>query len=74
MSSKEIFAPEDEQRFKQQFVVQFLATYCATNYAEFCTTGRQNELRNPPTEDAADMAEAAWQRWVEMFGGISNGI
>ena len=69
MSPEEIFAPGDEQQFKQQFVVQFLATYCATNYAEFCATGRQHELEYPPTEDAADMAEAAWQGWIAMFGG-----
>ena len=68
MSSEEIFAPGDEQLFKQQFVAQFLATYCAVNYAEFCATGRQFLLENPPTEDAADMAETAWQRWVEMVG------
>jgi len=68
MSSEEIFSPGDEQLFKQQFVAQFLATYCAVNYAEFCATGRQAELGNPPTEDAADMAETAWQRWVEVVG------
>ena len=69
ISPEDLFGPQDEQLFKQQFVAQFLATYCAVNYAEFCATGRQHELEYPPTEDAADMAETAWQRWVEMFGG-----
>jgi hypothetical protein len=69
INSKDLFGPQDEQLFKQQFVAQFLATYCAVNYAEFCATGRQDELGNPPTEDAADMAETAWQGWMDMFGG-----
>ena len=62
------FKAEDEQRFKQAYAVQFLASFVAKNYTEACMMGQHERLRKPPVEDAHHLAEEAWNHWVEIIG------
>ena len=50
-----------EADFKAHFVPTFLASYCATNYADFCARGLHAELEHPPVEDAVFLANEAWE-------------
>lgn len=50
-----------QAEFRSQFICQFLATWCATHYDEFCLYGKQESLERPPVEDAEFLAEAAWK-------------
>lgn len=50
-----------EQAFTDQFVVTFLATWCATNHADYCARSLWRELAHPPVEDAQDLAAKAWK-------------
>lgn len=52
----------DEKNFKEQFKVTFLATWAATNYNDYCMNGIQEQLSNPPVEDAIFLADEAWQK------------
>lgn len=49
-----------EQRFKEQFVVTFLASWCAHHYDDYCQRELHDELEHPPIEDAVELANAAW--------------
>jgi hypothetical protein len=56
----------NEEQFKQQFIVTFLATWAATNY-DFCVSHGQHErLGNPPVEDAEFLADRAWATLQEL--------
>lgn len=54
-----------EENFKNQFICQFLATWCATHYDEYCSHGLHDRLENPPVEDAEFLAQKAWERIKE---------
>lgn len=51
-----------KQQFVDQFVCNFLAVWCANNYADMCALGKHEVLENPPVEDAKFLAEAAWEK------------
>lgn len=51
-----------KEEFIRLFVVQFLASWTANNYADFCNRGLQKSLENPPVEDAFFLADAAWNK------------
>jgi len=55
----------EEQKFKQDFIACFLASWCANKYEDCCMRGEQSVLGNPPVEDAEDMADAAWEKIIE---------
>ena len=55
----------DEQRFKEQFVATFLATYVAQNYTDNCMRGNHKASENPPVEDAAYLANKAWEKYLK---------
>lgn len=55
----------DRSTFIEQFVASFCAAYMANNYARFCAAGWDDERRKPPTEDAFDLAQAAWADVVD---------
>lgn len=55
--------PLDEQRFKEQFIASFLASWCAVNYTEYCVQGAQKLLGKPPVEDAIHLADEAWKHY-----------
>jgi hypothetical protein len=57
----------DEAQFKSLFMVTFLATVCANAYPDACSRGLHSQLENHPAEDAADLAESAWQRTKEFL-------
>ena len=59
-----LFRSEDERAFKQQFVTQFLASWTAIYYVEYSTKG---VLEHPPVEDAAYLAQKAWEEWRVMM-------
>lgn len=62
-----LFYAADKRDFKRQFVVQFLACYCASNFRDMCSSGRQSTLEKPPVEDAEFLAEAAWRHWNDIM-------
>lgn len=51
----------NKRQFKTIFVANFLSTWCANNYDEFCSTGKHKQLNHPPVEDAEFLAEQAWK-------------
>jgi hypothetical protein len=65
-----LFRSEDERAFKQQFVTQFLASWTAVHYADFCSRGMQEALEKPPVEDAACLAQKAWEEWCVMMSNL----
>jgi hypothetical protein len=42
--------------------VIFLATWAATNYTDYCMNSQQEQLSNPPVEDAVFLADEAWKK------------
>ena len=68
MANDKIFTANDEATFKKNFATQFLASWVASNYDDFCMRGLQKELRKPPVEDAAHLAQEAWDHLVETVG------
>ena len=67
-SDLQLFNNDDERKFKQQFVIQFLAAHAAVNYAANCSTGWQ--YSSHPVEDAQQLAKEAWQAWVKTIGTV----
>ncbi len=60
-----LFGLGDELAFRRQFVTQFLASYCASNFNDYCARGMQDLLETPPVEDADYLSLSAWQHWCE---------
>ncbi len=52
-----------EQEFKTQFIIKFLASWCANNYQTACSSGNHEWLEKPPVEDADFLAKKAWDHW-----------
>lgn len=61
------FTLSDEYDFKKHFASAFIATWCANNYADYCTRGMHKELGEPPIEDAEHLAEKAWEHAVKLL-------
>lgn len=59
----------NEIEFRNQFTVQFLATWTAIHYDDFCARGLQEELASPPVEDAEYLAKAAWDSMCTHWSG-----
>jgi len=55
---------ETEKKFKEDFVVTFLATWVANGYDDVDT---MDLLLDPPVEDAEHLAEAAWDKVKELI-------
>lgn len=56
-----------QQQFIDQFIVHFLATWCANEYDDACMNGEHERLNKPPVEDAKFLAEKAWKHYQEIF-------
>jgi len=67
LSSHALFGMGDELEFKRQFAVQFLASWAATHYTEYCARGMQETLGTPPVEDAEYLAQKAWEQWCAIL-------
>ena len=52
-----------ETEFKSKFIATFLASWVADHYDVACATGRHDQLYHFPIEDAADLANAAWEKF-----------
>ena len=65
--SQNLFGMGDEREFKRQFAVQFLASWVATHYTEYCARGMQETLETPPVEDAEYLAQKAWEQWCSII-------
>lgn len=63
-----LFSPADEKLFKQNFAINFLASYAANHYVDACQRGDQETLSRLPVEDAEFLAEAAWNHWQKIIG------
>lgn len=57
----DLFPPSEELAFRRNFATQFLASWCAVNFADFCARDLQERLQNPPVEDAEFLAGTAWE-------------
>ena len=57
----------DKETFLLQFEASFLASWCATNYADICARGMQEQLEQPPVEDAEYLAHAAWNQRLKIL-------
>jgi hypothetical protein len=55
-----------EDKFKENFISTFLATWTANNYDNYCIQGKQEDLEHPPVEDAIFLAESAWKKYKEI--------
>ncbi len=58
----------NKELFIQRFIANFLASYCANEYADACSRGQHERLSNPPVEDAEGLAESAWDKCCEHLG------
>ncbi len=55
-----------EQEFKAKYIIQFLASYMATRYDADSANGYSDKsYDNQPIEDAAFLAQCAWEQLVE---------
>lgn len=61
-----LFSESDEQQFKQQFAIQWLAAIEAVDYQRNCQQGWKGH--RPPVEDAQYLANMAWEEWKETIG------
>lgn len=67
----ELFSIDDEEKFKKDFVTQFMATWVANNYNSYCSN-RWSELGKPPIGDAEFLADSAWRNMVSI-GYVKDG-
>lgn len=67
-----LFTTEDEEKFKKDFVIQFMASWAASNYDDYCSKGLWSQLSKPQIEDAIFLADRAWSYMVAM-GYVQNG-
>ena len=67
VASHALFGIRDEREFKRQFAVQFLASWAAVHYTEYCARGMQETLATPPVEDAEYLAQKAWEQWCSIL-------
>lgn len=67
-NKKTPFGPNDRRQFVRDFITTFLASWCAENYSDYCTGGRQKELSNPPVEDAEHLANEAFNKIRDVIG------
>lgn len=54
-----------KEEFVDYFVINFVSTWCASNYDKYCLYNAQEKLHSPPIEDAYDIAEAVWQKMIK---------
>jgi hypothetical protein len=70
---KHYFRSDEELIFKRQFVIQFLASHEAENFDRNSSVyGWKNHQERIPVEDAACLAQRAWDRWVEVIGVVKT--
>lgn len=67
-----LFSKKDEEKFKKDFATQFMATWTANNYNDYCSRGAWTELGKPPIEDAEFLADSAWRNMVSI-GYVKDG-
>ena len=52
--------------FSKMFVVNFISTWAANEYADACARAEHERLENPPIEDAVDLAQSAWRKLEDL--------
>lgn len=55
----------DKEKFIQQYIVQFMASYAAVNFAEACCRG-ESDFLHKIVEDAQSLAEDAWEEYCKL--------
>lgn len=63
LTAADLYGVNDELAFRRQFVTQFLASYCASNFNDFCARAQGELLERPPVEDAEYLSQTAWKHW-----------
>lgn len=58
----------DQDKFCEQFVAVFCASWCAKHYEDVCINNEQERLEKPPIEDAVYLADCAWTEYVNVIG------
>lgn len=56
-----------KEQFVDQFVVNFISTWCANEYDDACMNSQHERLNTPPVEDASFLAEKAWEHYHNIF-------
>ena len=54
-----------KDEFFDQFITQWIATWSANHYDEYCAMGQHAGLYNPPIEDAEFIALEVWDKLGE---------
>lgn len=67
VASHALFGMGNKLEFKRQFAIQFLASWTAVHYTEYCAKGMQETLGTPPVEDAEYLAQKAWEHWCAIL-------
>lgn len=63
----------NEKKFKDRYVLTFLASYMASRYDFDCQHGHELEpYDNQPVEDAIFLADKAWEQYQELKNERTN--
>lgn len=61
----------EETRFKETFIANFISTWMANNYQDYCSLGKPDMLvKDAPIEDAECLAQSLWDELL-MFGFVN---
>lgn len=63
LSAADLFGFADELAFRRQFVTQFLASYAATHFNDYCSNSLHSSLERLPVEDAEYLSGTTWRHW-----------
>ena len=63
LAAVQLFGLGDEMEFRRQFAVQFLASYAATHFNDYCANNLHSSLEHLPVEDAEYLSGTAWRHW-----------
>jgi hypothetical protein len=58
-----LFGFGDEMEFRRQFAVQFLASYAAAHFDDYCANSLHSSLEHLPVEDAEYLSGTTWRHW-----------
>jgi|AntAceMinimDraft_10_1070366.scaffolds.fasta_scaffold97303_4 hypothetical protein len=56
-----------KEKFIEQYAVNFISSWAASEYTNACMTGQHKRLNKPPIEDAYFLAEKSWEHRKEVL-------
>ena len=60
----------NKKEFIEQFTTTWLATWSATNWADYCIKDMHEKLMKPPVEEAFFLANEAWNHIENIFEDV----